>query len=66
MEESRIEEEFLSGFCKKRNQTRTVLCEIETDASGNRRLSAADCAYGACEHSLTCGLMGQAAGLSGR
>ncbi|HIR28724.1 MAG TPA: ubiquinone biosynthesis protein UbiE [Candidatus Choladousia intestinigallinarum] len=59
MKECRIEEEFVSGFCKKQNQTRTVLCELEVDAEGNRRLSEADCAYGKCEHSKTCGLMGQ-------
>ena len=59
MENYQTEEEFVSGFCKKQNQTRTVLCEMEVDSQGNRRLCGADCAYGRCEHSGTCGLMRQ-------
>lgn len=57
--EERISEEFLSGFCKMQNQTRTVLCEYEWQADGSRKLVSCDCAYGKCGHSGDCLLMGQ-------
>lgn len=48
------EEVFLSGFCKAQNQTRTVMCEYETDAQ-NRILSVeSDCAFPDCPHSGSC------------
>ena len=46
-----ITEEFISGFCKMQNQTRTVICEMEIQEDGSRKLYSSDCAYGACEHS---------------
>lgn len=58
--EERITEEFFSGFCKLQNQTRMVICEIEELEDGSRNLLSSDCAYGKCEHSQDCLLMGQA------
>lgn len=57
---ARIEEEFVSGFCKLQNQTRMVICEIEYEESGKRTVVSSDCAYGKCEHTRDCLLMGQA------
>ena len=54
-----ITEEFISGFCKMQNQTRTVICEMEIQEDGTRKLYSSDCAYGVCEHSRDCLLMGQ-------
>ncbi|MCD8396428.1 MAG: ubiquinone biosynthesis protein UbiE [Lachnospiraceae bacterium] len=50
---------FISGFCKRQNQTRTVLCEYEVAADGSRILLESDCDYGRCEHSRDCMLMAQ-------
>lgn len=52
-------EEIISGFCKLQNQTRTVFCELEIKEDGSRELLSSDCAYGKCEHSKDCLLMGQ-------
>lgn len=57
--ENRIEEEFVSGFCKMQNQTRMVICEIEEKEDGSREVLSSDCAYGKCEHSKDCLLMGK-------
>lgn len=57
--EERISEEFVSGFCKAMNQTRTVMCEFELQEDGKKKLVFCDCAYGKCEHSAGCLLMGQ-------
>ena len=54
-----ISEEFVSGFCKLQNQTRMVICEIETGEDGKKVVVSSDCAYGKCEHSRDCLLMGQ-------
>ncbi|MCC8067047.1 MAG: ubiquinone biosynthesis protein UbiE [Clostridiales bacterium] len=53
-------EEFMSGFCKKQNQTRTVLCEFGSGEDGKRNLLSSDCDYGCCEHSKDCRLMAAA------
>lgn len=50
-------EEFISGFCKRQNQTRTVFCEFEVSDDGSRRLLSWDCDFGKCEHSSNCTLM---------
>lgn len=55
-----ILEEFFSGFCKAQNQTRTVFCEFEVKEDGSRKLLSSDCAYGKCQHSKDCKLMGSA------
>lgn len=57
--EERITEEVISGFCKQQNQTRMVICEIEELPDGKKRVLSSDCAYGKCEHSGDCLLMGQ-------
>lgn len=54
-----MEEEFVSGFCKAQNQTRTVLCEFDIDETGKRMLADSDCAYPDCPHAGGCLLMGQ-------
>ena len=53
------EEEFISGFCKMQNQTRMVICETERLPDGRKKVVYADCAYGKCEHTGDCLLMGQ-------
>lgn len=50
-------EEFISGFCKKQNQTRIVICEFGFCEDNSRKLLYADCDYGKCEHSKGCLLM---------
>lgn len=57
--ENQIEEEFISGFCKLQNQTRMVVCEVEEQPDGKRKLVSTDCAYGKCEHTGDCLLMRQ-------
>ncbi len=57
--EENISEEFISGFCKAQNQTRMVICEIETGEDGKKTVVSSDCAYGRCEHSRDCLLMRQ-------
>lgn len=57
-----ITEEFISGFCKAQNQTRMVICELEVQEDGSTELLSSDCAYGVCEHSGDCLLMGQLTG----
>lgn len=48
------EEVFLSGFCKAQNQTRTVMCEYETDSNGGKQFVDSDCAFPDCPHSSSC------------
>lgn len=57
--EDNIIEEFVSGFCKLQNQTRMVVCELEQMEDGSRKIVSSDCAYGKCEHTKDCLLMGQ-------
>lgn len=57
--EEQITELFVSGFCKMQNQTRMVICEVEELQDGIRKLISSDCAYGRCEHTSDCQLMGQ-------
>ena len=57
--EDRITEEFVSGFCKMQNQTRMVVCELEEMEDGSKKVVSSDCAYGKCEHTGDCLLMGQ-------
>lgn len=60
--EEHITEEFLSGFCKMQNQTRMVICEVERQGEEVKQILFSDCAYGVCEHSRDCLLMGQLTG----
>ena len=41
----RIEEAFISGFCRSSNETRTVACEYERQPDGSLKLTAFDCTY---------------------
>lgn len=50
-------EEFISGFCKAQNQSRTVLCEFEVAPDGSRQMVSCDCAFGKCQHTKDCLLM---------
>lgn len=58
-EDGEIQEEFVSGFCKMQNQSRMVICETRIQKDGTKEILSSDCAWGACEHSRTCLLMGQ-------
>ena len=57
--EKTVKEEFVSGFCKLQSQTRMVICELEETEDGRKTVLSSDCAYGKCEHSKDCLLMGQ-------
>lgn len=54
-----ITEEFASGFCKMQNQSRRVMCEVSVGEDGKKEILSSDCAWGRCEHSKTCLLIGQ-------
>lgn len=58
-EEADADEVFVSGFCKMQNQSRMVICEVRTRKDGTKEILSSDCAWGKCEHSRTCLLMGQ-------
>lgn len=58
-ESEEVEEEFLSGFCKMQNQGRMVICEVRRRPDGTKEILSSDCAWGRCEHTGTCQLMGQ-------
>ena len=57
--EHEITEEFISGFCKAQNQSRSLICEMEVMPDGSKKLLSTDCAYGKCEHTGDCLLMKQ-------
>lgn len=50
----RIEEAFISGFCRSSNETRTVACEYERQPDGSLKLTAFDCNYEACPNHAAC------------
>lgn len=58
-DEGDVDEMFVSGFCKMQNQSRMVICEVRTRNDGTKEILSSDCAWGKCEHSRTCLLMGQ-------
>ena len=58
-DEGDVDEMFVSGFCKMQNQSRMVICEVRTRDDGTKEILSSDCAWGTCEHSRTCLLMGQ-------
>lgn len=58
-DEGDVDEMFVSGFCKMQNQSRMVICEVRTRNDGTKEILFSDCAWGKCEHSRTCLLMGQ-------
>ena len=62
MDDDDIIEEFASGFCKAQNQARMVMCELKVLPDGKKEIVSSDCAWGRCEHTKTCLLMGQIVG----
>ena len=58
-DEGDVDEMFVSGFCKMQNQSRMVICEVRARNDGTKEILSSDCAWGKCEHSRTCLLMGQ-------
>ncbi|MDO4261427.1 MAG: hypothetical protein Q4C82_05070 [Eubacteriales bacterium] len=51
---SEILEEFVSGFCRTCNGTRTVCCEYERGADGRLRLTDFECDPERCANSAAC------------
>ncbi len=49
-----MDELFCTGYCRRQDQTRVVLCELEDGL-----LTAADCAYPACEFAGECPIAAQ-------
>lgn len=49
-----ILEEFISGFCRSSNETRTVACEYERQKDGSLRMTEFDCNYEKCPNSAAC------------
>lgn len=57
-----VTEQFISGFCKSQNQTRTVLCEYEQMEAGCALISM-DCFFEGCEHYAACVIAREARGI---
>lgn len=55
-----IIEEFISGFCRTNNLTRTVECEYECMPDGTRALVSFECNYEKCPNSGACLIYKQA------
>lgn len=49
-----IIEEFISGFCRTSNETRTVACEYERQPDGTLRMTDFGCNYEKCANSGAC------------
>lgn len=62
MDDDDIIEEFASGFCKLRTRRCMVMCELKVLPDGKKEIVSSDCAWGRCEHTKTCLLMGQIVG----
>ncbi len=55
------EELILSGFCKTKNMTNTVIIEVE-EGDGSNEIVYANCKFKKCEHFTVCEIMKNAAG----
>lgn len=55
-----IIEEFISGFCRTSNESRTVECEFERLPDGTVRLAEFECNYEKCPNSGACLIYKQA------
>ncbi len=55
------EELILSGFCKTKNMTNTVIIEVEPSEDGNE-IVYANCKFKKCEHFTVCEIMKNALG----
>lgn len=49
-----ILEEFISGFCRTSNETRTICCEYEQEDDGSVTLTEFDCNPEKCSNSAAC------------
>lgn len=49
-----IIEEFISGFCRTSNETRTVVCEYEQQPDGTLLMTDFECNYEKCPNSSAC------------
>lgn len=49
-----IIEEFISGFCRTCNETRTVACEYERRPDGSLQMTDFECDYEKCPNSGAC------------
>ena len=49
-----ILEEFISGFCRTSNETRTICCEYEQEDDGSVMLTEFDCNPEKCPNSAAC------------
>ena len=49
-----ILEEFISGFCRTSNETRTICCEYEQGDDGSVTLTEFDCNPEKCPNSAAC------------
>ena len=61
MENLKIEEEFISGFCRTCNMGQTVCCEY-TIQDNEKTLSFMDCAHERCVNTGACEIYRQAKG----
>ena len=49
-----IREEFINGFCRTTNETRTVCCEYEQLSDGTWKLTDYECNVDSCPNSAAC------------
>ena len=49
-----IREEFVNGFCRTTNETRTVCCEYEQLPDGTWKLTDYECNVDSCPNSVAC------------
>ena len=60
VEMDEIREEFISGFCRTSNETRTVACEYEYRPGGSVVMTEFGCDYEKCVNSVACLILEQA------
>ena len=60
VEMDQIREEFISGFCRTSNETRTVVCEYERCPDGSVVMTEFGCDYEKCVNSAACLILEQA------
>ena len=60
VEMDQIREEFISGFCRTANETRTVACEYACGTDGSVELTEFGCDFEKCVNSSACLILAQA------
>ncbi len=60
-----IIEEFISGFCRTSNKSRTVECEFERQPDGTLKLTEFECNHEKCPNSGACLIYKQAREMEG-